>query len=443
MNKKLKKILIVIFWIVIWGLLALAIANPIILAGPIDVGKSLYENITNTDFWLTILSCFLRIGIGFAIACVLGCTLAYLSYKFKTFNDFVRPLIQLMKSAPIVCFIVLLLVWVGVFFVDVVTVIIAVVPVYYFAIYEACQNRNKDIANMLKVYKVPSVTKWRIFEWPSALPYFNQATQTGIGLSWKSGVTAQMIGAVGLTIGEKVFEAKLYLDSAQLLLWMFIVILLGWVCEKIIIAIIKAFTKSGQKKSLSVNHTNVEVTPADDAMIVVGNITKSYKNKKVLDNVTYKIDAGDRFALTGPTGSGKTTLINIILGIEDADSGEIFVKEYEPRTFSTVFQTNTLIDNMTVKNNVEVISKNKTIGGLVDKNLIAGDLSGGMKRCAEIERAISADSQIVIMDEPFAGLDDKTKDKAIAYIDKNLRGRTFLLITHDEEDAKKLRCLIN
>lgn len=84
-------------------------------------------------------------------------------------------------------------------------------------------------------------------------------------------------------------------------------------------------------------------------MIVVGNITKSYKNKKVLDNVTYKIDAGDRFALTGPTGSGKTTLINIILGIEDADSGEIFVKEYEPRTFSTVFQTNTLIDNITVK----------------------------------------------------------------------------------------------
>lgn len=66
-----------------------------------------------------------------------------------------------------------------------------------------------------------------------------------------------------------------------------------------------------------------------------------------------------------------------------------------------------------------------------------------MKRCAEIERAISANSQIVIMDEPFTGLDDKTKDKAIAYIDKNLRGRTFLLITHDEEDAKKLRCLIN
>lgn len=178
-------------------------------------------------------------------------------------------------------------------------------------------------------------------------------------------------------------------------------------------------------------------------MIVVGNITKNFNNNKVLDNVTYKINPGDRFALTGATGSGKTTLINIILGLEVADSGEIFVNEYEPRTYSTVFQTNTLIDNLTVKNNIEVITNNKIIGGLVDENLIARDLSGGMKRCAEIERAISANSQIVVMDEPFAGLDEKTKDKAIAYIDKNLRGRSLILVTHDDEDAKKLKCLIN
>ena len=136
-------------------------------------------------------------------------------------------------------------------------------------------------------------------------------------------------------------------------------------------------------------------------------------------------------------------MINIILGIECADSGEIFVNDYEPRTFSVVFQTNTLIDDLSVKNNIEIITNNKIINGLVDEKLIASDLSGGMKRCAEIERAISADSQIVIMDEPFAGLDDKTKDKAIAYIDKNLRGRTLILVTHNEEDAIKLKCLIN
>ena len=162
-----------------------------------------------------------------------------------------------------------------------------------------------------------------------------------------------------------------------------------------------------------------------------------------MDNVTYKINSGDRFALTGPTGSGKTSLVNIIMGINNADSGEIFINEYEPRTFSAAFQTNTLLDNLTVKENIELVSNNKCKSELVDGTLLAKDLSGGMKRCAEIERAITADSQIVILDEPFAGLDDKTKDKAIKYIDKNLNDRTLLLITHEISDAKKLKCSIN
>ena len=151
-----------------------------------------------------------------------------------------------MKSAPIVCFIVLLLLWFGSNFVDVITIIISVIPVFFFAIYEACQNRDQNIVNMLKVYKVSNTMAWRIFEWPNAVPYFNQATKTGIGLAWKSGVTAQMIGAVSFTIGEGVFNSKLYLDSAQLLVWMIVVILLSWVIEKLIISLIDYMTKQNQ-----------------------------------------------------------------------------------------------------------------------------------------------------------------------------------------------------
>lgn len=162
-----------------------------------------------------------------------------------------------------------------------------------------------------------------------------------------------------------------------------------------------------------------------------------------MDNLTYKINPGDRFALTGPTGSGKTTLVNIIMGIEKADSGEIFLNEYKPRTISAAFQTNTLLNDLTVEENISLVSNKKSKNALVDGSLLAKDLSGGMKRCAEIERAITADSQIVILDEPFTGLDDKTKAKAINYIDKNLNGRTLLLITHEISDAKKLKCSIN
>ena len=251
-----------------------------------------------------------------------------------------------------------------------------------------------------------------------------------------------MIGAVGLTIGERVYTSKLYLDSAQLLLWMFIVILLGWLCEIVILKLIKVLTNRGQKKSIKLQTDNKTFKIDKEFSLIVGDINKSF-DKKVLENVRYKVNSGERLALTGPTGSGKTTLLNIIMDLEKADSGELFLESYEPRTVSSVFQESSLIPDLSIDQNILVTTNKKPIGNLVDGKLIAKDLSGGMSRCAEIQRAITADSQIVIMDEPFAGLDNKTKEKAIKYIDENLKGRAFILVTHDEEDAKLLKCSIH
>lgn len=442
MRNKLKKVLIVIFWIALWAGIAAIISHPIILAGPIEVFNSASKIIITSDFWLTILISFLHIIIGFIIACILGTAFGILSYKFKTFYEFISPLMQLAKSAPIVCFIVLLLVWFGADIVDIITVIIAVTPVYFFAIYEACNNRNIKTHNMLKIYQVPYKLIFRVFEWPNALPYFNQATKTGIGLSWKSAVTAQMIGVVANTIGEGVYTSKMQLDSAQVLLWMFVVVILGWISEKIIISIIKFFTNKTYHKTKETKIKKYNEIDNPQANLIVANVTKSFGNKKVLNNFTQKIDSGSRILINGPTGSGKTTLINIILEIIKPDSGEIFIEQYKPRNFSVVFQENTLLDHLTVDENIYICSNKKSENNLVDGNILAKDLSGGMQRCAEIQRAIIADSQIVIMDEPFAGLDEITKSNAIEFINKNLNNRTLIIISHEQNDAKPLDCKV-
>lgn len=440
MNSKLKKFLIIIFWVAIWAGIAAIVGHSIILAGPVDVLQSASQIIIKIDFWVTIAYSFLHIAVGFFIACIIGCLFGVLSYKFKTIYEFIHPIMQLLKSAPLVCFIVLLLVWFSEFYVDIVTVIIAVTPVFFFAIYESCNSRNQDTYNILKLYKVSPLLIWRIFEWPSALPYFNQAAKTGIGLSWKSAVTAQMIGAVAYTIGQSVYVSKLQLDSAQLLLWMFVVVVLAWVCEKIILITIKYISKISKNKSFKINQ-NFEVDKPC-ANLFITDISKSYDNKQVLNNYTFKFESGKHYMITGPTGSGKTTLINIILGLTTPDHGEVFIDEYKPRTFSASFQVDTLIKHLTVNQNISIVSCKQYSSNLVDGNLYAKDLSGGMKRCAEIERAIVSDSQIVILDEPFTGLDDKTKHKAIEFIQNNLNNRTIIIISHEEEDAKLLNCEI-
>ena len=162
----------------------------------------------------------------------------------------------------------------------------------------------------------------------------------------------------------------------------------------------------------------------------------------MLDNFTFKFEAGKHYLISGPTGSGKTTLINIILDLITPDHGEVFIDEYKPRTFSASFQVNTLIEHLTVNQNISIVSGKQYSSNLVDGDLLTKDLSGGMKRCAEIERAIISDSQIVILDEPFAGLDEKTKNRAIKFMQNKLNNRTLIIISHEEEDSKLLDCEI-
>ncbi len=179
--------------------------------------------------------------------------------------------------------------------------------------------------------------------------------------------------------------------------------------------------------------------------IEVKNISKIYENIKVLDNISYTFKAGTTTCIMGKSGIGKTTFINILMGLEKADSGYVTPNiEY-----CAVFQENRLIEELTPVNNIlavvdrsvkrEVVIDN--LLKLVDKECLhkkVSMLSGGMKRRVTIVRAMLAKSQVVILDEPFTGLDETTKKVVIEYIKEMLAGRTLIVITHDEEDIRLL-----
>ena len=194
--------------------------------------------------------------------------------------------------------------------------------------------------------------------------------------------------------------------------------------------------------------------------ITVKNLTVSFDGKTVLDNFSYVFPAGHTTCIMGASGCGKTTLLNIIMGVEKTDKGIVeFVNDNGQSVkpgFSAVFQDCRLIEHLSPVINVKmVLKKNKKNSAkdvafavksellkLLDKEALdkpCSELSGGMKRRVEIVRAVMAESDIVIMDEPFAGLDEVTKDNVINYIMNNINNRIVIISTHDEEDVKKLR----
>ena len=184
--------------------------------------------------------------------------------------------------------------------------------------------------------------------------------------------------------------------------------------------------------------------------IIIRNLSKTFEDRTVLNNISITIPRPSRIAFTAPSGYGKTTLIRIILGLEKPDSGEVYIDDCK---FSVVFQEDRLSEEFSVYTNVK-FAKSQS----VDKSFIlqvldalglkdvvkkpVKKLSGGMKRRVALARALCSDFDTLILDEPFKGLDNDLKDEIINYLDYFCEDKTVILVTHDISDAQKLNCEI-
>ena len=180
--------------------------------------------------------------------------------------------------------------------------------------------------------------------------------------------------------------------------------------------------------------------------IRVEHVYKSFGDVQVLKDLTLEFPEGEITCIKGASGSGKTTLLKLIEGVEMADSGAI---TGVPDKMAVVFQENRLSDNFTAVSNIRAVtghalSKDEIAGHLRELELgdaltkKVGEFSGGMKRRVAIARAICFDAPLVIMDEPFKGLDAALREKAIAYVKRHAAGKTLIVVTHDDTDVQLL-----
>lgn len=184
----------------------------------------------------------------------------------------------------------------------------------------------------------------------------------------------------------------------------------------------------------------------DSIEIYLENVEKEYNGRKVIDGLFYHFLAGSRTAVVAPSGAGKTTLLRLILGLERSDKGQI---RYGKKLLaSAVFQEDRLFPYASPLENIRaVLSKQRmteeeicselSMVGLSDAVYRRVSLlSGGMKRRTAIVRAVLMYGNLLVLDEPFQGLDQNRKQQVMQYVAERIEGRTFLLVTHDREEAK-------
>lgn len=180
--------------------------------------------------------------------------------------------------------------------------------------------------------------------------------------------------------------------------------------------------------------------------VVITGVSKSYGNNKVIDNLTVTFPEGNTSAIMGRSGCGKTTLLRLITKLEKADSGSISGNNVK---MSAVFQDDVLIDTFTPLKNIsfavgssattQEITEHLSALGLSDSiSQPCSELSGGMRRRVAIARAILAKPELLLLDEPFKGLDEETKDSVISYVREHTKGTTVIFVTHDASEIDQL-----
>ena len=186
----------VFFWITIWQFASMYLGQEILLASPVSVVRKLFELSFTGNFWQSVGFSFVRIVTGFLLAMFLGIFLAVLAYWSKTVEILIAPVIAVVKSTPVASFIILCLIWIP--------------------------SRNLSV----------------FISFLMVLPYFLSACRLSLGMCWKAGVAAEVIGVPSGSIGEKLYNAKIYLNTPDLFAWTSVIIVISFVFEKCFLGIV-------------------------------------------------------------------------------------------------------------------------------------------------------------------------------------------------------------
>lgn len=424
------------FWLAVWIFAAALVAQPLILPGPGAVALALLRLVCDGGTWAILAGSGARILGGLALAAVCGGVLAGISSRSRAFARLVAPALSFVKATPVACVVVLLLIWLGSARVSIAAVFLMALPGVYFSLIEGLAQVNKPLEQMFRLH---GVRGWRLFcahTWREVLPFVLSCAQAVIGMSWKAGVAAELIGMAVGTVGECIYQAKLLIETADLLAWTVLVVAASWTCERVLVWLLRASGPVAWRAAVRSHgrglHGRAGAADVAELALAVGDRAPW---APALDGLVLNVPAGGRACVMGASGAGKTTLLALAAG--------------ECAPCSMMFQDARLVEDASALDNVLVCADARVDASSaaallrllvpgIDVHACTAELSGGQRRRVEIARALLCPGGAVILDEPFTGLDVAARDATAEVVLDLLDGRTLLFATHDASDAQAL-----
>ena len=239
-KKIIYKLCAAAFWISVWEAIALWAGNDIIICSPLAALKRLCELVTKPDFRSAAAFSSARILLGFFSALFAGIALAAVSGRFSAVRILLQPITSVIKATPVASFIILALIWFGSRNLSAFISFLMVFPVIYLNVLAGIDSTDPKLNEMAKIFRFgPKKTLLYVY-FPQVLPFLRSGCSAALGLCWKSGIAAEVIGIPSGSVGEKLYRAKLYLETGDLLAWTAVIIAVSVIFEKLFMLVLKA-----------------------------------------------------------------------------------------------------------------------------------------------------------------------------------------------------------
>ena len=227
-----KKIAAGAVWLLIWLLCWLAVGKDVLIPSPAAVLLRLGQLICTLPFWQQVGLSLLRILTGFALALVLGAVFGALTARSALADTLLSPALRTVRAIPVASFIILLFVLMSKEYIPTVTSFLMVLPVVWSNVDQGVRSTDIQLLEMAQVFRLSHRKVLRHIWLPQVSPFFLAAARTGMGLAWKAGVAAEVLAAPRLGIGRALYEAKVYLETADLFAWTAVIVCISVVLEK-------------------------------------------------------------------------------------------------------------------------------------------------------------------------------------------------------------------
>ena len=233
----------VAFWLAVWQAGSMAFDQVLLLPSPLAALARLGELAVTGDFWRAVGWSSARILGGFLLACLAAVALAVPAFRWRWVRELLAPLVAAVKAVPVASFIILALVWLNSQSLSLFIAGLMVFPPVYLNVLAGIGQADQALLEMARVFRVPLSRRLRGIYLPAVLPHFRAACSLGLGLCWKAGIAAEVIGLPNGSLGERLYTAKVYFQTADLFAWTAVIVALSLLFEKLFLLAVDALTR--------------------------------------------------------------------------------------------------------------------------------------------------------------------------------------------------------